>query len=962
MRILMSAVLILTACNRHAPPEPSATSRAVGEARYEADAPLPFDPGVRTGTLDNGLTWYIEPNPWPEDRAELRLVVRAGSVLEQDDQRGVAHLLEHLAFAGTEVFSASDIFGFLEGVGMRVGPDVNAYTSFDETVYMLHLPSDDPQVIDTGLLLLSQWADSITLDPAAVEQERGVVLEEWRIGLGAGSRLLDQVLPYLFHDSRYAQRRPIGTPESIRTVSREAIARFYDDWYRPELMAVVVVGDIDPDRVEREIVELFSPLTNPPDAPERPQIDIPTDHPTLVLVQSDPEVSQPQFEVFRKIEWSWGSSQRSYRERVVEQLALEMLNARLDEVGRSPEAAYLGAGAGRDLLTPTRSLELVGGTAREGQLLDAMRTALLEVRRAQVHGFTPTELERTKANTRRAIESWYEERTRTASSVAADEIVRHYLHGEPMPGTAWEFMVYEEFLPDIDTDEVDAWMQDFLVGENGRVVVATVPATSTPPTEQQILAVLREVEQTPVEPWVDEVGNGPLVTHTPEPGRIVARERVPRTDITIWTLSNGARVLFKPTNFAEDEILFAAWSWGGTSTVDDDAWISANLAVPVVRRSGLGTHDAVSLARSLTGLEVQVAPFISEYTEGIAGAAAPEDLDTALALLHLTFTEPRFDETAFELELRNRAEALRNREADPMDRYEMAVERILYGNHPRRRPWTVADLQQADLAELEAFYRDRYADAGDFTFVFVGNIDPAALERAVTTWVASLPADGEDDWRDVGIRPRTGPLREVVRAGLEDRARVLVQFGGEMDFDRNNARELETIAEILQLRLVETLRSEMAGTYGVALDQRAWAVPVPGYRVTATFETEPARVEEMTAAVYEVVEQLRQTPLPAHYVNTYVTQERRELETEMKQNGSWIGWLIEYDQAGWPLAQIADQDAQLRRIDPESVRRAARRFLDPATAIEIVLLPEVEVGAFDGGETGALEGAGAGAR
>lgn len=937
MRVALLA-LFLTACSRTAPPAAPSPESARG---FDADAPLPFDPAVRTGVLDNGLTWFAEPNPWPPGRAELRLVVKAGSVLEDPDQLGAAHFVEHMAFNGTERFGSNELIAILESTGMRFGPDLNAYTSFDETVYMLSVPTEDPLMLEVGLTILSEWADHIAFDPAEIEAERGVVLEEWRTGRGAGGRLLDAALPGIFHGSRYAERLPIGTEASLRTLGREELVRFYETWYRPDLMAVVVVGDVDPDRVEALVKAYFSDLQVPAGAPERPTFAIPDHEETLVIVQQDPEISQPGVQLLEKVDWSWGTTVGSYRDRIVEQLVLDMLNARLAEVAQDPEAPFLLAGVGRELQTPTRSVEFLTGIPREGQLEEGLQAMLLELRRAQVHGFASSELTRARARAGRGMETWWAEREHTPSSVAAAEIIRHFLHGESMPGTRWEYETHQALLPTITVEDVNARAATFLARNRSRVLVAAVPGDEPAPREQALVNLLDRVARADVEPWTDAPFTGTLIPSPPAPGSIRERGRIEAIDATVWTLSNGVRVIVKPTDFQEDQVAFAGWSWGGTSTADDDTYRSAAAAASVVQRSGLGPLNQVELSKYLAGRDVAVAPFITELTEGVHGAASPGDLETALQLVHLTFTEPRFDPEALRAELRDRAELLRNRTANPFARFEDALDRLRYGDHPRRRAWTVEDLEQVDLDEIARFYQARFGDADDFTFVFVGNVDLAALEGHVTTWLATLPTrPGEDRWRDLGIRERTGPARQVVRAGIEDRARVLIQMNGPTPFTRVERHRLSSVSDILEIRLREVLREELGGTYGVSVDDSLWSLPRSAYRLVVTFDTEPQRVEELKQAVYAEMGRLRREPVPPGYVQTWVAQELRTFELLRQQNTAWLAWILEYDQAGWPLSQIAEQPALIESTTPATVRQAARRYLRPDRAIELVLLPE----------------------
>lgn len=902
--------------------------------------PLPTDPAVRTGQLDNGLRFYVRENREPRQRAELRLVVNAGSVLEGGDQRGLAHLVEHMAFNGTRNFEKQALVDYLERIGMRFGPDINAYTSFDETVYLLTVPTDSAGPLQTGLQILEDWAHGITFDSVEVEKERGVVVEEWRLGQGAGSRLQEKQFPILLRGSRYAERMPIGTRESLESFRLDAARRFYRDWYRPELMAVVAVGDFDADQVEAMIRERFSAIPAR-DGPDRRVFSVPWHRETLVSIAADEEAPAATISINMKREPSSWTTTADYRRWIIETLASGMMTDRLSEWTQRPESPFLDVSSfhGR-FLRPVSAFVLSARVPANG-VERGVRELLREITRVRQHGFTASELEREKTQLLRRVDQRHAERHRTTSASHAADYTAHFLYGGTLLSDDDEYELYQRLLPQITLGMVNAVAEDWTRTDN-RVILVNMPESDSvrPPRQERLEVIVRSMDGARTEPYADSVATDPLLGTRPEPGRIVEERALGSLGITEWRLGNGARVLLKPTDFREDELLMVARSPGGSSLVDDDDYLAALTASAVVQAGGIGDLSQTELRRVLSGTVAGVGADVSEVHEGLSGAASVRDMETLFQLVHLKFTAPRLDSTAIEAYRQQARSTIALRSADPDQLFSDSLRAILSQYHPRALPLRAEDFDRLDIDRSFEIYRDRFADAGDFTFYFVGSFSLDSIRPLVITYLASLPGLGrEETGRDVGIRPPPGVVSRTLRRGSEPRARTQIVFTGPVEFGRDRLYELDLLAGVLRLRLRESLREELSGTYGVNVGAGAVGDPRPRYQVAIAFGGEPERMQELTRAVFAVIDSLRTVGPEEDDLLKVKEMELREREVAVRTNQFWIERMLSYDQHGWPLDDILDLPAWLERAGPGTVRDAALRFTDPGRYVQLTLLP-----------------------
>ena len=908
----------------------------------QEDARLPLDPAVRHGKLPNGLTWYVRANRYPEHRAELRLVVNAGSVLEDDDQLGLAHFVEHMAFNGTRRFEKQALVDFIEGLGMRFGAHLNASTSFDETIYQLQIPTDSAGVFPRALDILEDWAKDISFQAEEIDRERGVVVEEWRLGLGAESRMFDKQLPVLLAGSRYATRLPIGDKRTLETFPHDVLTRFYRDWYRPDLMAVMAVGDFDADSVAAMIRSRFAALPRRANSRPRPNPVAPTSDTTLVAVATDPEATSSRVTVAWRLPERDPGTTAAFRAMLVSDLHDLILNQRLDELTRRENPPYIGAGAGRGRFVRPVLFASLGVAVPDGGLERGLEAAATEAERVRRHGFTSTELDRAREEFLRAYERAWAEREKTPSNALIGEYVSHFLEGVPATGIAREFELAQAMIPGITLAEVNQAGQE-ASGSRGRILLVNAPEKQgiERPDGASLLGALEGVASKEVAEYADLVGSEPLVPSPPQPGRITAETKDAVLGTTEWSLSNGVRVLLKPTDFKADEVLLSAWSPGGASLAPDRDWLSDAFAAPLVGLGGLGTFDATTLQKKLAGKVAAVEASITMTQEGLSGSASPRDLETLFQLVWLRMTAPRADTTAFRAFVGNVRSAIANRGADPDAVFSDTLSVTLSSHHPRTRPITPERIDSLDLGAAWSFYRDRYADASDFTFAIVGAFKLDSIRPLVERWLGALPAiQRKETWRDPGIESPRGVVERVVRKGVEPRGRTQIVFTGPLPYSRKDRAVIRGLGSALEIRLRELLREALGGTYDVSVYGSVTRVPREEYSVGIGFSSAPERTDELVRTVFATIDTFRTAGPSEREILKVVEAEARARETALRQNGYWLGQITYISQTGDPPEPVVDPRGDGALLTRTALREMARRILDPANYIRVTLLPE----------------------
>ncbi len=906
-------------------------------------AVIPLDTAVTTGTLANGLRYYVRQNVRPEKRVMLQLAVKAGSVDETDAQQGLAHFLEHMGFNGTKRFKPGELIAALESTGARLGPHVNAQTGFDDTIYMFQLPTDKPGIVEKGMQALADFAGGMTLDPKEIDKERGVVIEEWRGGLGAGSRLRDQQIPVLFAKSKYAERLPIGKPEILKTFPASELRAFYTKWYRPDRMAVVAVGDMDPAALETLIKKEFGPLAKPSTPAPPRDYSMPLQSEVLVKMATDAEATQSSVSIVRKRPSGSHDKVSDYRRSLVSSMAYEMLNERFDEISRKADAPFLNAGAYGGDLTPTVDTFTLAASVQDGKIERGLVALEVEANRVEQHGFGAGELDRARKWMLASYDRAYAERDKTESGSYVQEYINHFLQGEPTPGIAYEHQLVQALVPTITAADATTAAKA-MFADTSRVILAVSPqkAGVAVPTDAQLAAAITSADAVAVTPWADTASSAVLLARAPDPGSIAGRREIPELGVTVIRLSNGVEAWLKPTDFKNDQVLFALTASGGSSLATPDTYVEAQLATGQVELSGAGGHRAVDLPKLTAGKIASASPFISLSSHGIQGSSTPANIETALQLLHIKFTAPGDDAEAFALIKRQLEAAVVNRLSSPTAVYGDKLGQILTMGHYTSRPLTVERIRALDRAAMVSFYRERFANAADFSLFMVGAFKVDEVLPMLTRYVASLPSTktATSRFKDVGISFPSKAEQARVEKGKEPKSQTVVSYFADPPIEENEQTRVEAVTEVLEIALRDILREELGETYSVSVGLSQLTPQRGGGHIDISFSASPDNVDKMIARVQQEVVRL-QTAGPSDDLTTRAKETaRRAYETSVKQNGFWLGRL--------QSARLLDRDpllilSRLQRIEavtPAVLHETFKKYFPADRSTVVTLVPE----------------------
>ncbi|HUH33424.1 MAG TPA: insulinase family protein, partial [Daejeonella sp.] len=878
----------------------------------------------------------------PKDRAQLYLATKVGSIVENDDQRGLAHFLEHMSFNGTKNFPKNELVGYLQKAGVRFGADLNAYTSFDETVYQLPIPTDDPEVFKNGMQIMRDWAQDATLDAVEIDKERGVVLEEKRLGKGATQRMQDKYLPMLFNNSRYSNRLPIGTEEVLKNFKAETLRQFHTDWYRPDLQALIVVGDVDVNAVEQMIKTQFSTLKAPTKARQRVEYNIPLLNKNQVAVVYDKEFPVTVAQIIIKHPETVIKSTADLRNTMIRSLYNQMTSARFSELTKQADPPFLQGGASIGGFLAGLDAATTFVVAKPGELEKGFKTALKETERIKRFGFAQSELDRAKTAFMTSQESAYKEKDKTNSERFVNEYLRNFLTGEASPGIQYEFDFYKKNIEGISLAEVNGIAKKYITDTNRDVIIMGPEKDKDKlPVEATVNDWIKQVASDEITPYVDQVSDKPLLSVKPAAGKVTGEKKTAELGITELSLSNGIKVILKPTDFKNDEISFSGVSPGGTSLYSDSDFQSAANASTIINRSGLGDFNSIQLSKLLTGKRVVVQPGISERSESLIGFTNPQDLETALQMVYLYFTKPRKDEEIFKGYITQLKGNLENRSSDPNSVFADTVSAVLGNYNVRRTGPSVEKVDQINLDRAYEIFKERFADAGDFTFTFVGNFEIAKIKPLLEQYLASLPATKRNEKpRDLGINIPGGKIEKTVLKGQEPKANVRLVFSGDYTYNEENNNQLDALAEVLTIKLIERLREDEGGVYGVGARASYSKYPQGHYSLNISFGCGPENVDKLIASTLEEISKIKQNGAQAVDIEKFVAEERRSTEIQLKDNGFWLGYLTGQIQNEEDPKQILGYLESLKKITPESLKTAANKYVSGNNFIRLVLLPE----------------------
>jgi zinc protease len=905
--------------------------------------PIPADPNIKIGKLENGLTYYIKQNKKPEQRVELRLAVNTGSVCENDSQQGLAHFVEHMCFNGTKNFPSNKIVNMLEEMGVKFGAELNAGTSFDQTVYMLKVPTDKEEWINRGFQVLEDWAHQVTLDNTEIDKERGVIVEEWRLGLGAEDRMQAKYIPVILKGSRYADRLPIGKIDVIKSFPYDTLRSFYKTWYRPDLMAVVIVGDIDPALAEKKVKEYFGRIPKADNPKKRTEFPVPDNVDPLISIVTDKEASGYSALIGFKHPKSDNITYTDYRNQLMRTLYTGMLNNRLQEIAQKPDAPFMYAGADySSFIGRTIEAYMLQVGAKENQIEKSLEVVLTENERVRKFGFTSTELEREKKSLLTSYEKMAKESDKTQSAQYAEEFVRNYLDKECIPGIQKEFEITKEYVPGITLDEINNLGQKWITSQNMfGLVMAPEKEGVKVPTENQILDIIKSVSTKQITAYKDDVSDAPILAELPKGSKVVNRKENPDFGFTELSFENGVRMILKPTDYKNDEILISAYSPGGTSLYPDNDIMSATVATNVIGLSGLGNFDYINLQKKLSGNTAKLTPYINDLREGVTGSCSPKDLETMLQLNYLFFTGIRKDNNAFTAFISQMKNTYKPMRSVPRVIFADTLSKIVSQNNPRvvAVP-TDAQFDQINLDRLLAIFRDRFADASDFTYLMVGNFKVNDVVPVLEKYIGGLPSiKRKENWKDVTPKFPKGLVYVEVPKNSEPQSQVAMVWKGDFNYSEKERQGFTMLMNLLAIKCRESMREDQGGVYGVSVGGSSQKFPRQMFTVQASWGCSPDNIKKLSQTVLDEMGKIQKDGPTVIDMNKVKETLIRERETRMKENGFWVTNLQNYYYVGDKLMSLDEYKNFVASITGDDIRNIAKKYLDTKSYVEVVLTP-----------------------
>lgn len=922
---------------------------AVAENKIDIDftnlnAPVPLDKSIQKGTLANGLTYYIKKNAKPEKRMELRLVVKAGAINEDADQNGIAHFVEHMLFNGTEHFPKNDLVHYLEKIGVRFGADLNAYTAYDQTVYQLPIPTDKPELIQSGFKILADWAGSATFKPDEIDKERGVVLEEWRLRQGAGMRASKVHRPTIYYGSKLEQHDVIGDNNVIQKAPYAVIKRFYQDWYRPDLMAVVVVGDIDVAQIEKQIKENFSALKNP--AKERQligdDIEIKKNKEPLVSVYSDSEQTSTILKIgFKKPAEKQGSLAQ-YQHAFINRMAARMLGERINDLlqKKNPPFQYTGIGLSH-FFGNTDSFSIYSNLNAEN-FNTGYRAALSEVFQAVQQGFGVNEYNRAKTNSLSQMEKEYLNRNKIESANFADEYIRNFIDNEPIPGVEIEYALVKKLTEAINVADINQAMQNYITEDNMFFTLTTAKKKGIEtPTKEQLLATYQELKNTEFAAHIDDFSDKALFSKELKPGSIVKTTDIKEIGMTEFVLSNGIKVLVKPTTFNDSQILFQAFSKGGNSLVPIKEYLNGNFAADIVTSGGVANFNNITLQKILTGKNAGVYPYIGSISEGFSGSTTPKDTETLFQLLHLYFTQPHKDKDSFDAFITLTKQWIDDAKRNPAKDFYDSINYIMSGNDVHNTPLNKEMIEKLDMEKAYQIYQDRFADPSDFTFVFVGNIDMEKFKPLLSQYLASLSTKGiKENFKDIYNDKPKQAIKKDFHKGKEDKSYVILKINGDAEYNRKTIYTLNALEAILNYRLTDKLREDKGQVYSAHAFADLSRYPKSEYIVGINFGCKPNKAEAIIKTVKTILQDLKTNKPSDEDMQKVREANKRQYEISLKENNYWMSEIVDSYSNDLDVKDILHYPDLINTITKEDIKKAANQYFNLNTMKEFVLYPE----------------------
>jgi len=904
---------------------------------------IPVDPGVVIGKLDNGLVYYIRKNKKPEKRVELRLAVNAGSVLENKSQLGLAHFTEHMCFNGTKNFPHNKLVDFLQKTGVKFGADINAGTSFDQTIYMLQIPTDTKGLIDTGIQVLEDWAHLVTFDGKEIDKERGVITEEWRLGLGADDRMRKKWFPVVFKNSLYAERLPIGDIEIIKNCPHDTLRAFYNSWYRPNLQAIAVVGDIDVKEVEAQIKQHFGSIKNPANPRPRVNIGLPDNKEPLISIVTDKEATGTMLLLLYKHKAKIEYTVEDYKEILSRELFTEMLNARFAEITVQPNAPFIMAQSnyGNFLARTTEAYQLYA-YPKENQIDKAFETLLIENERVKQFGFTATEFDRIKDQMLNDYEKAAKEFDKTESSRLANEYVDNFLDKTPIPGAKNEYKLAKKLIPEITLQEVNALAAKWIIDENVAVVV-TAPEKDGDkmPTEKQLTDIIASTKKAVITAFVDKFKKEPLIKEDLKGSKVISKKENKDLGFTELTFGNGVKAIIKKTDFKNDEILIRSYSTGGLSLYPDKDYISAHFASDIINVSGVGNFDNTELEKKLKGKEIEIGPYIDDLKEGLTGKCSPKDFETLLQLTYLYCKEPRKDTAAFDAFSQKMKTQLKFLSSSPVYAFIDTLIKASTSNSPRSI--VIPNEKQLNKVNLDVsykIYKERFSNANNLKFFIVGNIDIDSITPVLEKYLGSLPGTGKpENWIDKSPKFPVGITNFEIKKGSDPKSMVGIIFDEKCDWNDKNRICLRMAKEIISIKLIEVIREEMSGVYSPQVQLNFDQYPISEFSLMIMFGCSPKNTDKLSKATFKIIKSIRDKGPQDVDLSKAKEELIREREVDIKTNKFWSDRLEYFYFNNDDAKMITDYNNKINAITLKDIQDFTAKYFLKDHYVRVVLKP-----------------------
>ena len=909
--------------------------------------PVPFDPNVRRGKLENGLTYYIRHNEKPAQRANFYIAQKVGSILEEDDQQGLAHFLEHMAFNGTKNFPGKALLNYMEHNGVKFGENVNAWTSIEQTVYMLtNVPTTNMNLVDSCILILHDWSSFISLEGEEIDKERGVILEEMRQGQGAQMRIYEKMLPEIYPNSPYGHRLPIGTKEVVSGFDHEALRAYYHKWYRPDLQGIIIVGDIDVNEVENHLKTIFEDIPAPVNPAERIRFQVADNAEPIVSICTDPEETTYDVSVFYKhdiVPFEERGDVQYWIKGYIDQLVATMFNNRLEELTQkaNPPFIYGGGYYSTFFISDTKDAWMSAAVAKDKDGIDeALNAIVAENKRMQQYGFTASEFERAKADLMKRIENQYDERDKQETGRIFRPILNHFLTNEPLMGIENEYMLLSQILPALPVEAINQYAAE-LIREDNIVITLTAPEKEGEvlPTKAELLAMFNKAKEVEVEPYVETVSNEPLIATLPVKGAIETKKHDDTFDATVLTLKNGVTVIYKPTTFKDDEVLMNAYSFGGYSVMDQSDPYTLQEINSLATLGGVGNFSAIDLPKVLAGKKASVHPQIGSLTEGMSGNCSARDLETMLQLTYLYFTSPRSDEEAFQSYITRTKAMVANAESDPNTAFRDNLMFAMYDNHPLVKRMKAEDYDKVDYAKALKLYTDRFKDANNFVFTFVGNIDPETFEPLVEQYIGSLKTKKNDETWTANVPAITDKdvNSHYTKAMENPMVTCYMVYNGEMEYTMENQMKMQVLSDVMDIVYTEKIREDEGGTYGVGVNGNLTLRPKETFMFLIAFQTNKEMYEKlMGIAVAELQNVANQGPRAEDLkkVKEFLIKKHSE---DLESNRYWMNCIQTQYRDGYN--PMANYEQIVNGITADDVANMAKAVLKGYKK-EVVQIPE----------------------